>query len=736
MIHFSYKEVECQELFLQLLADSGIPVDRVILYPVLDNHQMQQAYVASDLGLFPNRCEGGNNMVMCEYMASGRPVIASTMTGHMDVINSGNAFCLTRYEPVLAVQDGAAMGVWFEPSVDETVALLEQAYNDRQLLLRVATAAGQSMKALSWVRAAKAFHALGLQLVTARGNRSIGAASKETQPEDADALFDAGCYVEAERAYSQLLKSAPLDPDLHNNYGTVLDRLGRYAESVLHYEKALALRRDFVAARFNLANTLKRMGDTGRAITELEIVVTADPQFVPAWQNLALCRLDSDDLPGAVSCLERVLTIDPYCVRSNADLGELLIELRRHQAAVACFDRALEIEPGNTGVLNSKGVALQWLNDLDGAEACYRRVLASDPDNSLALNNMGATMRSRALPGKAVEYFDRALSVTPDDGQILFNRSLALLLSGDFTRGWEGYENRFRGTPPVPLRHTDIPRWRGENLQGKRILVWCEQGYGDSIQFVRYAASLALEGAQVLIEAQDERIGALLARASGVSVVIARDSQRLQADYQIPLLSLPGLLGMVPCPPAYLQLEAACVDTWKSRLGSDGVMNIGLAWAGRPAHENDRNRSIAPEFFEPLSLVTGVRFISLQFSPAKQIVRPALLDMCTMVNDFADSAALVAGLDLVISVDSAVAHLAGALGVPVWILLPYNPDWRWGLGRSDTPWYSSARLFRQAAPFEWQPVIAMVVNELKMLSEEKNLKVLTPGTDTITKRHG
>jgi len=712
LIRFDYRDQPCEEFFPLVLRENGIPLDRVMLYPVLDNRQMRQVYAASDVGLFPNRCEGGNNMVMCEYMACGRPVIASNMTGHMDVVSENNALCLSQYEPVVAVAGGAPAGVWFAPSVDETVVLLEKAYNDRQLLKQLGDAAGQAMKALSWGGAAGKFHTIGRNLAGV-GQVAFSNVMPTDTPEQAAVLFGQGDYAGAEKIFSQLLAAKPLDVGLHNNLGTVLDRLDRYDEAVLHYEKALVLRPGFVKARYNLANTLKRTGDKQRAIAELEKVVEMAPRFVEAWQNLALCRLDAEDRQGAVDALRQVLIIEPMCHKSWADLGEILIELGDYKGAVECFDVVLQYEPDNGGALNSKGIALQWLNDLDGAEACYLQILESDPDNTLALNNMGAIMRSHAQPEKAIEYFDKALAVVPDDGQILFNRSLTYLLMGDYERGWPSYENRFRGNPPVQMRHSGLPCWSGEDLTDKCILVWCEQGYGDAIQFVRYAAVLAERGARVVLEVQDERIAPLLMKAKGVTKVIVRGNEIPAVDFHVPLLSLPRWFGNLPCPPYYLQIVQADVARWKDLLDARAVARIGIAWAGRPTHENDRNRSIPPHYFELLAQFRDVQFVSLQFSPAEEMVNPQLLDLSDIVSNFSDSVALVAALDLVITVDSAVAHLAGAVGVPAWILLPYNPDWRWLLGAETTDWYASARLFRQKRPFQWQDILNDLVGELK-----------------------
>jgi len=254
-IKFKYRDLPCEQLYSDLLSAHGVDPARTILYPVMENHLIKSAYANSDVGLFPNRCEGGNNMVMCEYMACGRPVIASTMTGHRDVVASEHALCLQSYEPVLARICDEITGVWFEPALDEMIALLEQAYCDRQMLQGVGKAAALAMTRLSWSGAARGFHALAGQL--AKPNRP---AAGSPLPEDPELLFAAGCFAEAEKGFRSMLDKAPFDPELYNSLATALDRLGRYSEAAWYYEKALALRPSYIIARYNLTNTLKRLG--------------------------------------------------------------------------------------------------------------------------------------------------------------------------------------------------------------------------------------------------------------------------------------------------------------------------------------------------------------------------------------------------------------------------------------------------------------------------------------------
>lgn len=708
LIDFRYQDIPCDQFYLRLLAENGIPLERVMIYPVLDNRQMREVYQTSDLGLFPNRCEGGNNMVMCEYMACGRPVLASTMTGHHDVVSPENAFCLTSYEPVLSTHEGAPAGVWFESSVEEMISLLEQAYHDRPALAHMAEAAGRSMKSLSWEQAAAGFHKIAAELSC---NSAFSVDNEQTAAE----LFSAGSFDAAEKLYRKLLDQTPLNPGLHNNLATVLDRLGRFAEAQLHYEKALALSRGFVEARFNLANTLQRSGSTREAILQLEQVVAQRPAFTEAWQNLALCRLSSGDTEGAIAALESLLDVTPDCARSMADLGDLLLEKGHFAEALNRIEQALGYFPDNPGLLNSKGVALQRLNRLEEAEPCFYQILKKDKDNTLALSNLGAIRRAQGRPDEALIFFNRALAADPNDGKIQFNRALAELITGDFIAGWGDYEARFTLGGPVQEQHRSISRWQGQPLDGRQILLWSEQGYGDAIQFVRYARPLAEMGATVVVEAQDEKIASLLAFAEGVSQVVVRGAHNMAPDFQIPLMSLPRYMGNLPCPPYYLKPPAAENLLFETTETNAGRKKVGLAWAGRPAHEDDGNRSISAELLGPLGRLSELDFVSLQFSPAVHPTGFRLLILGEKVRNFLDSAQLIAQLDLVVTVDTAVAHLAGALGIPVWILLPYNPDWRWLLGRTETPWYGSARLFRQQKPGEWEGVISEVLDELKKI---------------------
>lgn len=725
VIAFRYEDIPPEQLFLKTLAANGIDTRRVLLHPVLDNSRMRDVYAQADVGLFPNRCEGGNNMVMCECMACARPVIASTMTGHRDVVAAEHSLCLTVYEPVLARLGDEPSGVWFEPVVDEMVHLLEQAYADRTMLHLLGDAGAREMTKLSWRAAAKRFHGIATDIAAQKGVTGLLSDTGGVSFEQGVRLFERGQYGEAEACFRTLLAVSPLDPGLHNAIATVLDRMERYPEAVLHYEKALGLRPGFAEARFNLANTLKRLGDRKGAIEHLEAVVASEPDFVEAWQNLALCRFEANDRAGAASALAHVLAIVPGCRRSRSDLGEILIELQRFDEAVDCFRMLLEETPEESGILNSLGIALHETGDLDGAERCYRKILESTPDNSLALNNLGTLMRCRGRLDEALDCFERAVAAVPGDGQLIFNRALVRLLKEDFAQGWSDYESRFeRAEDPVRLVHDNLPRWNGEPLEGRRLLVQSEQGYGDTFQFVRYLPLLRKFGGQVVFECQDRSVKSALHGLEGCEAVMARGEPIPDADCQVPLLSLPGIFGTtlasIPFPDGYLKADQQREQHWAMRLGSsDCRLTVGLVWAGRKTRLN-ADRSIRFDDLTPLLAVSGVRFVSLQVGEdAAQLARHSgrIEDLGSHISDFGDTAAILANLDLLVTIDSAAAHLAGALGVRTWVLLKFAPDWRWFQEREDSPWYAHMRLFRQKSEKAgWSGVVRQAAEQLRSIA--------------------
>jgi tetratricopeptide (TPR) repeat protein len=395
---------------------------------------------------------------------------------------------------------------------------------------------------------------------------------------------------------------------------------------------------------------------------------------------------------------------------------------RRHAEALASFDRALAVRPDYAEALYNRGVTLQELKRFTDALASYDRALAVRPDYAEAFYNRGNALKELQRFDEALASFDRALAVRPDYANAHWNESLVRLLTGDFVRGWKKFEWRWKNESLNPSpRNFAQPLWLGEqDIKGKTILLHSEQGLGDTIQFCRYVPLVAVRGARVLLQVP-ESLQNLTATLAGVAQVIGPTSQLPDFDLHCPLLSLPLAFGTrldtIPSATPYLSASSERVRSWNISLGSKYRPRIGLVWSGNPEHKHDHNRSIKLRTLLQL-LDIDATFVSLQKDIHADDAtvpkdRSDLLHFGDKLKDFSDTAALVSNLDLVISVDTSVAHLAGALAKPVWILLPLLPDWRWLLNRDHSPWYPTARLFRQHAAGDWSSVVSDVGVELK-----------------------
>ena len=470
--------------------------------------------------------------------------------------------------------------------------------------------------------------------------------------------------------------------------GLVLCELERYEEALTSCDKALAIKPDYAEA----------LGNRGLALQELK------------RYNEALATYD------------KALAIRADFAQVLTNRGVTLKELGRFDEALASYDRALAINPDSAEALSNRGSALRELKRYDEALADYAETLAIKPDYAEALSNRANALQELHRYDEALANYDKALAIKPDFASAQFNQSLCRLLVGDFENGWRQHEWRWKSKDFFsPKRDFPQPIWLGkEDIGGKTILLHAEQGLGDTIQFARYTQAVAQKGARVILEV-DSPLRSLMSDLSGVHQVLSRGEPLPKFDFHCPLLSLPlafnTRLQTIPAHIPYLRAPERAVEKWEGRLGRTNLPRVGLVWSGRAAHRNDRNRSIALSRLATLAS-PDVTLISLQnevrakdaevLSANKQIAHfgPEL-------RDFSDTAALVSLLDLVISVDTSVAHLAGALGKPVWILLPFAPDWRWLVAREDSPWYPTARLFRQPRMDDWDSVIDRVARDLK-----------------------
>ena len=449
------------------------------------------------------------------------------------------------------------------------------------------------------------------------------------------------------------------------------------------------------------------------AISSYRRALAENPLLGEALANIGYCFEQLGQQDEAATAYREALGLSPQSSQIAFNLGNVLRKERRFAEAAQAYERALGIDPENARCLNNLGMVLQAQGLTDRALACYGRAIRARPDYAEAHNNQGTALLALNDVDGALRSYRRALQIDPTLERARGNEALALLVSGDMTAGWRGYEGR--PAHPEHLGRT-LKRWRGDfSLEGKSILLTWEQGFGDTLQFARFAPMLARRGITVHLEVQPA-LKALLGSLRGVASVIASGCALPEVDATCPLMSVPHALGLgvddlrgeVP----YLTPGQSAVSRWLPRLRK-GATRVGVVWPGSPAHSNDRWRSIPPRAIADMLEGAKVHALSLQKSPSRAD-RESLsgtgidLGFADEFSDFEATAGLISHLDLVITVDTAVAHLAGAMGKPVWILLPFSPDWRWLLNRTDSPWYPSARLFRQARPGDWTEPLARV----------------------------
>lgn len=457
------------------------------------------------------------------------------------------------------------------------------------------------------------------------------------------------------------------------------------------------------------------------ALRYLAAALKANPGSSDAMSNLGLALHTAGHYDEAISSYRSALELVPDHPEFLYNLGNTYLELGRFDEAVASYDAALASQPDHVGALVNRGNALLRLNEPLKALSSYDAALAAMPGHPQILTNRGHTLRRLDRPAEALAQFKAALAAAPEFAEARFEAAMTHLTLGDFATGWGAYEWRWKtGTFARQRRSFRVPLWLGdEPVAGKTILLHAEQGFGDTIQFIRYAPLLASLGANVICEVQAE-LRPLLSQLKDISVIASGET--LPAfDLHCPLLSLPLAfkteVETIPASIPYLAAPAEHRDRWQTRL-PPARARAGFVWSGSSTHKNDANRSIPLARLAQLFAHPAVQCVSLQ-SELRNADRDALRDLPNLIHlgdglgDFADTAAIISLLDVVISVDTAVAHLAGALGKPVMILLPHAADFRWMRGRADTPWYPTARLLRQPAFGDWDGVIDRVRDELR-----------------------
>ena len=553
------------------------------------------------------------------------------------------------------------------------------------------------------------------------------------EPRNADALHLLGLIAHltgqhevAMDLISQAIAVQPAWPMLHGNLGEACRALGRIEEAIGHYRRALALEPRFFDARNNLGIAFLTRGDLATAEACFAEAHALEPGNPRPLNNLGGLRLKQGRFEEAVTFFKRALALDPAYAEAHSNLGHALEKAGRAEEAIAPCERALELRPDYAEACNHLGNALQVLGRLAEALPFYERAVALLPNPAEAHNNLGSLFFQQGRYAEARASIRRALELEPQSAGAHWNQALLLLALGEFEQGWPEYEWRWLSLQCGDQRPFAQPQWKGEAFEGRTILLHAEQGWGDSLHMARYVPMVAARGGKVLLEGPPE-LREMLRALPGVERWITRGEALPDFALHCPVMSLPLAFGTVretiPAAVPYLAAPAEKVSHWRARMGGEERFKVGLAWGGRPSHKGDRQRSMALRLLEPLLATESVRFFSLQKGPPAEQARafPVLCDWTAELADFSDTAGLIGNLDLVIAVDTAVAHLAGALGKPVWTLIPFAPDWRWGVEGGESAWYPTMRLFRQPREGDWAGVVAEVAAALGARALEPRL---------------
>lgn len=656
----------------------------------------------------------------------------------------------------------------------ECVALLEDALRQRPLAPDVNCHLGAGLRGMNRLSEAEACYrqALAVKPDYPEAHNNLGLLLKNSGrlPEAAAALESAleispqyaaahnnlglvrqaqARQAEAEVCYRRALELNPDSSEVHYNLGITLQTADRLSEAAAAFSRALEISPNYAAAHHNLGLIRRAQTRYPEAEASCRRALAINPQIPEAYNSLGVILKELDRLPAAAAAFSRALEISAHYAEAHHNLGLVLHLQSRYAEAEACYRRALELNPDSPDMHYNLGITLQALDRLPDAaaaleraiaispqlaaahnslglirqlerryteaEACYRRALEARPDSAPALNNLGTTLKMLGRLPAAAAALRQALEISPQDAGAHKNLGMVQLLRGDLAGGWPEYEWRWK-CPGCQPRNFTQPPWDGSPLGGRTILLYAEQGLGDTLQFIRYARLVQARGGRVLFECQ-AALQQILARTPGIDVLIPRGTKLPSFDVHSPLLSLPGLLGTtldnIPCDVPYLFADPALVEYWRAELATIPGFKIGMAWQGSPAAPLDWPRSAKLANFAAVARLPGIQLISLQKGSGTEQLADfreqfSIIDfgerLDATTGPMMDTAAIMCGLDLVVTIDTSLLHLAGALGVPVWMATPFAPDWRWLLDREDSPWYPTLRLFRQPPSGDWSDV--------------------------------
>ena len=583
-----------------------------------------------------------------------------------------------------------------------------------------------------------------------------------------------GNHDAAVELISKAIANNPHIPQYHNTIGLVFEILGKYEEAVAAYQQAVSVKPDYAEAYHNMAVALLSQNQYAAAVEKCRQAVSIKPDYAQAYNTMGFSLEQQQQFTEAITNYKQAVQLKPDFVEAYNHLGVVLNAQERTGEAIEYYKQALRLDPNYAEVYNNMGIALKakeqfteavsyfeeairlepdfaeayynLANSLRDETRCteaienYRHAVQLKPDFAEAYNHLGGVLNAKGEYAeviendKAIENYRRALQIKPNFAEAHWNLSLALLRTGRFTEGWKEYEWRLNPTLKMTVypHCYETPRWDGSCFKGKRLIVHCEQGLGDTLHFVRYLPMVKARGGTAILEIR-KPLYRLLQNFPGVDELVEASLDNKPAvkfDYHVSLMDLPKIfettLETIPAEVPYIHACPTKAEYWRKKLtGAD--FKVGIVWAGSPTHGNDRYRSCTLKHFAPLTEVDGVRLYGLQKGEAAAQAEElademAITNLGAEFEDLTDTAAAIENLDLVISVDTSVLHLAGAMGKPAWALLPFSPDWRWMLDRQDSPWYPTMKLFRQKKWGQWEPVFQEVAEELRTMATKHKIE--------------
>jgi tetratricopeptide (TPR) repeat protein len=542
-------------------------------------------------------------------------------------------------------------------------------------------------------------------------------------------LHQTGQNEAAVKLISQAIQICPAASPLYCNLGLVLQALGKLEAAVENYQKALSLQPDFVQAYFNLGNVLCTQGKLDEAIENYRQIISLNPNFSLVYKSLGRVFEQKNDLEVAKSNYQKAISLNPDDAEAYCNLAMTFRGQNRLDEMIENFQKAIAVKPDYVDAYNNLGVALKEQGKLDLAIENFQRVIVLKPDFADAYNNLAGALQEQGKLKDAVANYQHALELNPNAAMTRMNLGLLLLSLGRFSEGWQYCEARFdpslKNTYLVASTHFEFPRWQGESIIGKSLLIWSEQGFGDEVQFCRYVTVLKAQGVGQITWVCKEPLKDLIMTLKGIDNVLTQQESfaATRHNYWTFALSLPlhcktTTLDAIPATIPYLFANSELVSKIALELSTIRDFKIGICWKGSSMHKNDKNRSPGIAAFEGLFKMQGVKFFTLQPDTRQELLEAAGKNGVDRKNEidtssFAEAAALIMNLDLVISCDTSICHLAGALGKPVWIVLPFLADWRWLFDREDSPWYPTMRLFRQVQRGDWNEIFQRVEKRLQ-----------------------